>query len=165
MVHWSVLPHVSLGMSWCPTLQPWRDPQNMVSPSCLGQNFVSSLELRSEWAKSDSMQGLVPPDLRNNREKIKPSPAASVTAFLPKGSQETLDPNQVSLSFCKSSMVRTCSTLYPNLLFSRSDSRRHSQCCYIHFPYPICHAKGNTEAIPAQTAHLPYWWMLCSRPG
>lgn len=53
---------------------------------------------------------------------------------------KTLDPNQMRLGFCKSSTVRTCSTFYPNLLFSRWDSRRHSQCCYIHLLYPICHA-------------------------
>lgn len=165
MVHWSLLPHMILGMSWCPTPQPWRYPQTMVSRSCLGHNSASWLELRIEWAKSHSVQGLVPPSLRNNREKIKQSPAASVSSLWPKRSQETLDPNQISLGFCKSSMVRTCSTFYPNILFSRWDSRRHFQCCYIHLLYPICHAMDNVEAIPAQPAHPAHGWMLCSRPG
>ena len=45
---------------------------------------------------------------------------ASISTLLPEGSQETLDPNQMSLGFCKGSIARTCSTLYANLLFSET---------------------------------------------
>lgn len=157
-IFWWCIAFSFLVWGWaCPDAQPYSHEGTLkpwFHPHALDKNFVSWLELRREWAKSDSVQSLVPPNLGNNREKIKQSPAASVTALPPKGSQETLDPNQMSLGFCKSSMARTCSTFYPNLLFRRWDSRRHSQCCYIHLLYPICHATGTTEATPAQTAHL-----------
>lgn len=178
MVHWSPLQHVSLSMSWCPTTQPLRDPEALkpwfhhhTLDTSLLLNSVdisitrcqpSWLVLSSEWANWDSMRGSVPQTSGDNWEKIKkvPQVKASVDTLLPKGSQETLDPNQSSLGFYKGSIARTCSTLYPNLLFSKWDSRRHSQCCYIHLLQPICHTTVNREATPAQIAHPSHQCIL-----
>lgn len=164
---------MSLGMCWCPTIQLLRDPealkpcfhQHTLYRSLLLNSIDTSLTFcQPSWLDLSRRKptltlcgALCLQTSGDNQDQIKQSlqVKASVNALLPKGSQETLDPAQMSLSSCKGSVARTCSSLYPNPLFSKTAEDIPSaiiSTCYNHLS---CNSQQRGNSCSHSTPFLP----------